>query len=319
MTFEEQVRATGLIPVAAFDHAEDAPKAAAAIAKGGVDLMEITLRTPAALDAIAAVREQCPEVTVGAGTILNLDQAKNAVAAGATFLVSPGFDEGVCAWSLEQGIPVFPGCVTPTEIQRGLALGLKTFKFFPASVYGGLKACKALYGPFQSAGVSFIPTGGIDLTNLAEYAAAPYIAAIGGGWLCDGKAIKAGDFDQLTETARRSVAVLLGFSFAHLGVNAGTDTAAGEMDDLRALVDLSDGGGNPNFMLDSAMEICRTPAPGAFGHIAVKTNSILRAARYLEKRGVEFDWENAKRKGDRLVALYCKKQYGGFAVHLLQK
>ena len=316
MDVEQKIKETGLIPVAAFDRAADAVPAAEAVAAGGVDVMEITLRTAAGLQAIEDVRARCASVTVGAGTVLTLQQARDAVSAGAEFIVSTGLDEAVCAWCLEQGVAVFPGCVTPTEIQRGLSLGLHTFKFFPASVYGGVKACKALYAPFRSAGVSFIPTGGVDLSNLADYASAPFVAAIGGGWLCDGAAVAAGEFAQLTRTAERSVAALLGFSFAHLGVNPGGERNLAELASLIGLPE--EARGNPHFLLNASIENCPAPAPGTHGHIAVKTNHILRAARYLEKRGIEFDWENAKRKGDRLAALYFRQEFGGFAVHLLQ-
>ena len=312
---ETQIREIGLIPVAAFEHAGDAVPAARAIADGGVPVMEITLRTDAGLAAIEQVRTACPDILVGAGTVLTMQQARDAAAAGAMFVVSPGLSEDVCAWCLEQGLAVFPGCVTPTEIQQGLALGLKTFKFFPASVYGGLKACKALYGPFGSAGVSFIPTGGVDLSNLAEYAQAPYIAAIGGGWLCSGKAIAAGDFASLTETARQSVTALLGLSFAHVGVNPDNRP----LHELADLLPLPAGSISPHFLLDGAIECCPEPAPGTHGHLAIATNNVLRAARYLEGQGFHFDWEHAKRKGDRLIALYFAEEFGGFAVHLLQK
>ena len=310
---ETRIREIGLIPVAAFERTEDAVPAARAIAAGGVPVMEITLRTAAGLQAIEQVRSACPDVLVGAGTVLTLQQAKDAAAAGAMFVVSPGLSADVCTWCLEQGLAVFPGCVTPTEIQQGLALGLKTFKFFPASVYGGLTACKALHGPFGPAGVSFIPTGGVDLTNLAEYARAPYIAAIGGGWLCSGAALAAGDFDRLTETAQKSVAALLGLSFAHVGVRPG----GRPLSELEAL--LPEHSSSPYFLLNAAIECCPESTPGTHGHLAIATNSVVRAARYLERQGVRFDWENAKWNGDRLNALYFQEEFGGFAVHLLQK
>lgn len=312
---EERIRELGLIPVAAFACAEDAPQAAHALAAGGIPVLEVTLRTEAGLRAIERVRSECRDILVGAGTVLTIQQARDAAAAGAMFIVSPGLQRDVCTWCMEQGIAVFPGCVTPSEIQQGLALGLHTFKFFPASVYGGLRACKALYGPFQPAGVSFIPTGGIDLSNLAEYARAPFVAAVGGGWLCDNAAIRAGDFEQLTLTARRSVEALLGFSFAHVGVNPG----GRPLKELEQLLASYEGEASSCFMMHGAIECCPELAPGTHGHLAIATNDVLRAARFLEKRGACFDWENAKWAGSRLNALYMTEEFGGFAVHLLQK
>jgi 2-dehydro-3-deoxyphosphogluconate aldolase/(4S)-4-hydroxy-2-oxoglutarate aldolase len=313
----EQLTMTGLIPVAAFDDPQQAVPACRAIAQGGVGVMEITLRTPAGLDAIAAVRAELPEIVVGAGTVLTLDQAKKARDKGAQFIVSPGFSDDVVRWCVDNQVPVYPGCVTPTEIQRGLSMGLHTFKFFPAGAYGGIKTIKALYGPFKSAGVSFIPTGGVDLTNIADYVAEPAIAAIGGGWLCNSKLVRAGDFSALTSIAAQSVQALLGFEFAHLGINPREG-----VDDARWLCDafgLPFKAGNSSDFLSPAIEACKTPTPGDCGHIAIRTNNLRRAAWYLERQGLEIDWTSLKEKNGAPIAVYLKKQAGGFGVHLLQK
>ena len=169
-----------VVPVVVLDKAEDAIPTAKAMAAGGVDTMEITFRTACAPEAIKAVAENCPEVLVGAGTILNLEQAKLAVEMGAKFIVSPGFSDEVVGWCVENGIPVAPGCVTPTEIMAALKHGLKMVKFFPANVYGGLQALKALSAPFPQ--VKFIPTGGVDRSNIDEFLAFDKVAAIGGSF-----------------------------------------------------------------------------------------------------------------------------------------
>ena len=169
-----------VVPVVVLDKVEDAVPTAKAMAAGGVDTMEITFRTACAPEAIKAVAENCPEVLVGAGTIVNLEQCKLAVEMGAKFIVSPGFSDEVVGWCVENNIPVAPGCVTPTEIMGALKYGLTMVKFFPANVYGGLKALKALSAPFPQ--VKFIPTGGVDRGNIDEFLAFDKVAAIGGSF-----------------------------------------------------------------------------------------------------------------------------------------
>ena len=185
-----------VVPVVVLDEAKDAIPTAQAMLEGGVDVMEITFRTAAAPDAIKAVSENCPDMLVGAGTVLNLEQCKLAVDMGAKFIVSPGFDAEVVSWCVENGIAVTPGCVTPTEIMAAIKLGLNVVKFFPANVYGGLNAMKNLSAPFV--GIKFLPTGGVNAANIKEYVDAPFIHAVGGSWVCPKDAIKAGDFAKIT-------------------------------------------------------------------------------------------------------------------------
>ena len=180
MTVMERLANSIIVPVVVLDKVEDAVPTAKAMAAGGVDTMEITFRTACAPEAIRAVAENCPEVLVGAGTIINVEQARLAVEMGAKFIVSPGFSEEVVGWCVENNIPVAPGCVTPTEIMAALELGITTVKFFPANIYGGLKALKALSAPFPQ--VKFIPTGGVDRSNIDEFLAFDKIAAIGGSF-----------------------------------------------------------------------------------------------------------------------------------------
>ena len=196
----------GVVPVVVLEHAKDAVPAAKAMAAGGIDVMEITFRTAAAADSIRAVSENCPEMLVGAGTVITLEQCKKAVASGAKFIVAPGFDEEVVRWCVENNVPVTPGCVTPTEIMAAMKLGLKVVKFFPAGVYGGLSAMKALSGPFG--GIKFIPTGGVNAQNLAEYISAPFIHAVGGSWVCPKADISAGNFEKITALCREAHATV---------------------------------------------------------------------------------------------------------------
>ena len=196
MTVLERFARVGIVPVVVLDDAKDAVATANAMLAGGVDVMEITFRTAAAPDAIRAVSESCPDMLVGAGTILTLEQCKKAVEMGAKFIVSPGFDAEVVGWCVENNIPVTPGCVTPTEITAALKFGLKVIKFFPANVYGGLSAMKNLAAPFV--GIKFLPTGGVNAANIREYIDAPFIHAVGGSWVCPKADIAAGNFEKIT-------------------------------------------------------------------------------------------------------------------------
>ncbi len=191
-----RLKNSGVVPVVVLDNAKDAIPTANAMLAGGIDVMEITFRTACAADAIKAVADNCPDMLVGAGTILNLEQCKLAVAMGAKFIVSPGFDRDVVAWCIENGVAVTPGCVTPTEITMAVNMGLKVIKFFPANVYGGLNAMKNLAAPFV--GIKFMPTGGINAANVREYIDAPFIHAVGGSWVCPKADISAGNFERIT-------------------------------------------------------------------------------------------------------------------------
>ncbi len=198
----KKLAACGIVPVVVLDDTKDAVPTARALLAGGVDVMEITFRTAAAADSIRAVREGCPEMLVGAGTVITLDQCKQALECGAKFIVSPGSDPEVVSWCAERNVPITPGCVTPTEIMAAMKRGLNVVKFFPAGVYGGLKAMKALSAPFG--GIKFIPTGGVDAKNLKEYLEAPFVHAVGGSWLCPKKEIAAGNFDAVTALCREA-------------------------------------------------------------------------------------------------------------------
>lgn len=202
MDVMERCAKTGVVPVVVIEDKKNALPTAKAMLAGGIDIMEITMRTAAGLDCIRIVSSECPEMLVGAGTVTSLEQCKACVEAGAKFIVSPGFDPEIVSWCVENNVPTLPGCVTPTEIMAALKLGIRVIKFFPANVYGGIKAMKALSGPFG--GVKFLPTGGANGDNLSEYLAEPVIHAVGGSWLCAKADINAGNFDKITELCKKA-------------------------------------------------------------------------------------------------------------------
>jgi len=308
----------GVVPVVVLDKAEDAIPTAQALLAGGVDVMEITLRTDAGLESIRRIAKNCPDTFVGAGTVTNLEQCRKVVEAGAKFIVSPGFDREVVEWCVKNNVAITPGCVTPTEITEALSLGLKVLKFFPANVYGGLSAMKALTGPFV--GLKFIPTGGVGPDNLHEYVCAPFIHAVGGSWLCTRQDIQSGKFEQITSLSAQAVKTALGFELTHIGINCN------DAEESLEVCKLFDGafstgikeGASSNFASPS-IEVMKSKYLGDNGHIAMRTAKIGRAIAALSKRGFEVDMDTAKYKGDEMIAVYLKQQMGGFAVHLLQK
>jgi 2-dehydro-3-deoxyphosphogluconate aldolase/(4S)-4-hydroxy-2-oxoglutarate aldolase len=198
----DQLAQLKVIPVVAVESADSALKLADALVAGGLPCIEITFRTAAAADAIKAVAAK-GNMLVGAGTVLTVDQAKQAVDLGARFLVSPGFSAKVVEWCVQNKVAITPGAVTPTEIQMALEFGLETVKFFPAEAYGGLETLKALAAPFGK--VRFIPTGGITAANLPEYLAFPKVVACGGTWIATAEMIKAGEFAKITQLAAEAV------------------------------------------------------------------------------------------------------------------
>ena len=308
----------GVVPVVVIDDAKDAVPTANAMVAGGIDVMEITFRTAAAPDAIKAVAENCPDMLVGAGTILNLEQCKKAVDMGAKFIVSPGFDAQVVGWCMENGIAVTPGCVTPTEITAAVNMGLKVVKFFPANVYGGLNAMKNLSAPFV--GVKFMPTGGVNAGNLREYIDAPFIHAVGGSWVCPKADIAAGNWDKITQLCAEARVAALGFEVAHVGINTeSAEASAAVCGQLNSAFGFATKLGNSSNFATSAIEVNKSMGLGACGHLAVRTNKLDLAIAELEKKGYEVDMATAKSKNGKMIAVYLKGEFGGFAIHLLQK
>jgi len=313
-----RMAAAGIVPVVVLDKAEDAVPTARAMIAGGIDVMEITFRTAAAADSIRAVAAEVPEMLVGAGTVINLEQCKLAVDCGAKFIVSPGYDEETVAWCVENNIPVTPGCVTPTEIMMAKKHDLKVLKFFPANVYGGLKALKSLSGPFP--GTKFIPTGGVSNDNLAEFISNPIIHAVGGSWTVPKKEINEGNFAKITELCAEARKVLLGFEILHVGINCDdADTAMEVAEKFQEAFGFTVKPGNSSNFAGTAIEVMKSKFLGAKGHIAIRTNKIEAAIAELEKHGFTMDMSTAKYKADRLTVVYLKDEIGGFAVHLSQK
>jgi len=309
----------GIVPVVKIENARDAVPLAKALAAGGLPIAEITFRTAAAEDAIKAISSECKNVLLGAGTVINVEQAEKALKAGAKFIVTPGFSSSVVKYCVERKIPITPGIATPTEIQMALEHGVDVVKFFPADAFGGIKTLKALSAPYGA--VKFIPTGGISAANLAEYILFPKVFACGGTWMVKDELIKAGQFAEITRLTVEAINVMLGFDLGHIGINTNAAESSLKLSkDLCATFNLPLKEGNSSNFAGKAIEVNKSKGLGANGHIAIATNSITRAVAYLERKGIAIDMNTAKKDpAGNYAAVYLKGEFGGFAIHLLQK
>lgn len=200
--FPEPILRKRIVPVAVIDRVEDAVPLAGAILQGGLDVVEVTFRTPAASDAIREIRKAFSDMLVGAGTLLTADQVHEANLAGAHFGVAPGVNEKVLETAHVVRLPFIPGVMTPSEVEQAISLGYRLLKFFPAEPAGGISMLKAIAGPYQHLGIRFIPRGGVNEENAAAYLAQPIVAAVGGTWFLDRKQIAARDWAGVSERVR---------------------------------------------------------------------------------------------------------------------
>ena len=194
----------GVVPVVVLENTKDALPLAKALMEGGLPCAEVTFRTEAAQESIRLMAQEYPDMLVGAGTVLTTKQVDEAIEAGAKFIVSPGFDPEIVDYCLENNIPVLPGCITPSEVAQAVKRGLKVVKFFPAEQAGGIAMIKAMAAPYTM--VKFMPTGGINTKNLADYLSCDKILCCGGSWMVKGDMIKAGEFDKITAMTKEAVA-----------------------------------------------------------------------------------------------------------------
>ncbi len=203
MSMNDQIASYGVVPVVVLNDAKDAEPLAQALVDGGLPVAEVTFRTDAAEESIKRMTAKFPDMLVGAGTVLTRDQVDRAMAAGAKFIVSPGFDPEIVDYCLEKGYPVYPGIITPSELAQAVKRGLEVVKFFPAEQFGGVATIKALAAPYTQ--VKFMPTGGVNAKNLPDYLGFSKIIACGGSWMVKGDLVKAGEFDKIKEMTAEAV------------------------------------------------------------------------------------------------------------------
>jgi 2-dehydro-3-deoxyphosphogluconate aldolase/(4S)-4-hydroxy-2-oxoglutarate aldolase len=314
----EKIGELGIIPVVKIEKAEDALPLGRALIDGDLPIAEITFRTSAAEESIKTLTRELPELLVGAGTVLTIKQSRRAVSAGAQFIVSPGFNPKVVDYCLENNIPVTPGINNPTQIEMALERGIEVVKFFPAEASGGLSLLKSMSAPYT--GIKFIPTGGINLDNLTSYLSNKKVHACGGSWMVKPELISSGNFAEITRLTKEAVSTMLGFEFAHLGINEeNKDKAFNSANLLSHLFYFSVKEGATSVFADPDFEITKNQYLGKHGHIAIATNDIYRTINYLKMKGVSVLPETAKEKDGKLKAIYLDQEVSGFAIHLLQK
>jgi 2-dehydro-3-deoxyphosphogluconate aldolase/(4S)-4-hydroxy-2-oxoglutarate aldolase len=315
----EQLGTIGIIPLIKIDDPDSAVPLAKALIAGGIPCAEITFRTAAGEESLRRIHAEVPEILLGAGTVLNTAQVDKALAAGAQFILSPGFNPRLVDYCIEKGIPVTPGCSTPSDMGAALEAGLEVVKFFPAEQTGGLDYIKALAAPYSK--LKFIPAGGINAANIASYTAYGKTLACCGSWIVDAGLINAGRFDTITSLCREAVSNMLGFTLIHIGINTASEAEA-----LCGAKFFETFFGFPPRITDKSVfagagiEIMNFNGRGTKGHIAIGTWSIPKALARLRRLGIQFIDDSAAYNASGDIALiYLSDEIMGFAVHLVQR
>ena len=307
----------GVLPVANIKNPAWAEPLAKAQCDGGIPAIEVLARSEGALAAMRRMKAAQPQMLAGAGTILTPRQAEEAIAAGADFIVSPGYHPELVALCLEKDVAVIPGCTTASEIQLAYEAGLRLVKFFPAQAAGGLAAMKDFSGPFQ--GLQFLPTGGITLDTLGEYLSNSVVGACGGSFVAPKELLERGDFAAITERCRQARRISLGFTLAHVGVNhASREQAEQTASRFASIFCMPTIAHSACVFAGSAMECNDFMGPGEKGHIGVRTFSMLRACAWLRENGTALreDYRKYNAAGE-LTCAYLEQEIGGFAIHIV--
>ncbi|MDE7478645.1 MAG: bifunctional 4-hydroxy-2-oxoglutarate aldolase/2-dehydro-3-deoxy-phosphogluconate aldolase [Lachnospiraceae bacterium] len=315
----EKISKIGIVPVVVLDDAKDAKPLAEALIKGGLPCAEITFRTAAAEESIKIMTRAFPEMLVGAGTVLTTEQVDRAVNAGAKFIVSPGFNREIVKYCIEKDVVVTPGTANPSDVEQAIELELEVVKFFPAEAAGGLNMIQSMAAPYTQ--MKFMPTGGISEKNICEYLAFDKIIACGGSWMVKKELVAAGKYDEIQRLTEEAVRIMLGFELRHIGVNCDDEAAADAVASrYEALFGFAKKVGESAVFAGTEIEALKKNGRGTKGHIAIGTNSVVRAKNYLESvKDVQFIEDSAILKNGKLTAIYLEEEIGGFAVHLVQK
>ena len=315
----QRVYEIGIIPVIAFNSVDEALPLCKALMDGGLPAAEVTFRTACAEECIKKIHDELPDMLLGAGTVLTTDQAERAMAAGASFIVSPGFDPNVTKHVIDKGGIMMPGTCSPGEMQQAMNLGCEAIKFFPAEANGGVAMLKNIGGALKTA--KWMCTGGINAKNVNDYLAYPQIFAVGGTWMCKSDKIKAGAWDEITAMCREAVDTMLGLELGHIGINCADEAEAAKTAEvLGSLLSMAVKPGNSSiFVGKKEFEIMKKPGRGTHGHIAILTNNVDRAIYHLGLRGVKFDMDSKNVKDGKTIAIYLADEVAGFAIHLVQR
>lgn len=315
----ELAKELGIVPIFQVPGEEYAAPLAKALTEGGIPLAEVMFRNEHGEAAIRSMKEACPEMCVGAGTVLTIEQVECAKAAGADFIVAPGFDPEIVKKAQELGLEVLPGCVTPTEVNEARKLGLSVYKFFPVRTAGGIDAICEISGPY--AGASFVVTGGLVMEDIKKYLVCDKIAAVGGGFVTPDEMILDKDWEGIKALCQKARKEVLDFSLMHVGINGkSAEDGLGMAKRFAEIFDLPMKDGEKSAFAGSIAEFGKVKFPGTVGHIAIGTPSVERAAAYLKSKGIGIreEFKNIAPDGT-WIAAYLDEEIGGFAVHLLKR
>lgn len=317
--FVKQMESVGIIPVIKLDDISFAADLAKALYEGGIRAAEVTFRAKDADKAIAAMVKAYPDMLVGAGTVLTVEQVDAAIDAGAKFCVAPGLNPKVVAHCLSRGVPFVPGVANGSQIEQAMELGLDFVKFFPAEQAGGIAYIKAISAPYSE--MRFMPTGGVNENNMLDYLTNPKVVCCGGSWIVPANLVKARDVAGITRLCENAVTKMLAFRLEHVGINQENESQALQTAKTFAkLFGWKEKDGNSSVFAGTEIEVMKSVGRGTHGHIAVSTPNVNRAVAQLSLRGVSFDESSFKRdeKGNLKVA-YLAEEIGGFAVHFINR
>lgn len=320
MDILKKIENYGVIPVVKIGKLEQAVPLAKALCDGELETAEVTFRTDCAAEAIAAMHNAYPQMLLGAGTVTTVEQVKLAVEAGADFIVSPCYVDEVVKYCVDNDICVLPGCATATEVQMAVSHGLKAVKFFPAEAAGGVAYINSLASVFK--GIKFMPTGGVKPSNMRNYLMNPNVLACGGTWIVPSDLLNEEKYDEIRILACDAVFGVLNFAFAHVGINV--DKVRGGYEAMFRLADMFDlimGNTRSSSYVGHEVEITkqRFKVRTEHGHLGYYTDNLERAIFYLEKKGVEFNYDSIKPWNGKPYVIYLKDDLAGFAIHIEER
>ncbi|MBN1396752.1 MAG: bifunctional 4-hydroxy-2-oxoglutarate aldolase/2-dehydro-3-deoxy-phosphogluconate aldolase [Bacteroidetes bacterium] len=279
----EYIGLQGILPIATIDDEAKAEPFARIMGENGLSVIEVTLRTKAAASIINQIAKNFPEMIVGAGTVLSVNDARTAAEAGARFIVTPGFDPETVEYCLSKSIPVIPGVLTPTEMQKAVAHGLEVVKIFPAEAAGGLKYLKAVAAPFRS--LKFVPTGGIDQSNMLSYLNFPRVLACAGSWIVPPEMLKTNDFGKISSVTRKAIEAILGFKLKSISLNANSAADARKaLGQLEKIIQFPIIGTEDSLFSKTNTDELHQSYSGEY--IVLSTNFIDRAVAFFERKRI---------------------------------
>ncbi|NCA92016.1 bifunctional 4-hydroxy-2-oxoglutarate aldolase/2-dehydro-3-deoxy-phosphogluconate aldolase [bacterium] len=310
----KRLELSGIIPLIKIDDVKLSLPLIGALTAANIDVVEITFRTQAAKEVIKLVSSKCPNILVGAGTVISLEQVNEAFYAGAKYIVTPSFNPKVVDRCIELGIPVFPGCSNPTDIEQAYEKGLRVVKFFPSELLGGVEMLKALSGPYPF--MKFIPTGGINADNLNSYLNFNKVLCCGGTYIVDESLLKQGRFDEITRNASEAVRRMLDITLDHVAINTDIKTGTELLKTFSKLMGQIYSSSEDRV---GGIEVVKENHNGNIGHIAFSCQNLERCLYYLEHRGFTMDPSTIVKENGKISRVHLAGDNAGFTIQLIKK